>query len=141
MPSVRVLICGVVLLMLSQGCVVYTQPASVAAQPVVTGPGVEAIEVEPPPADRVYVYDPGFPPGCYFYDGYYWYDGYRYPHDVFVNDYVVANVREHRFIDVEENRRTGARIEVEHRQQYAQNHGIRRGPAEHRGGEEHEHGR
>lgn len=108
--------------LLTTGCVVYEQPRPatvVVAQPVVTGPGVEVIEVEPAPAERVYIYEPGYPPGVYFCDDYYWYNGYRYPHDVFVNQYVVVNVRENRYIDVEENRRVGQQIEVQHRQQYA----------------------
>jgi hypothetical protein len=115
------------------GCVVYVpqpQPTSVAVdQPVITDPGVVAIDVEPPPDDRVYVYDPGFPPGVYFYNDYYWYNGYRYPHDVFINRYVTVNVRENRFINVDENRRLGQRIEVEHRQDFAANHGVHRGHA------------
>lgn len=115
----------------TSGCIVYEQPqpAPVVEQPVVTGPGVVLIEVEPAPADRVYVYDPGFPPGVYFYNDYYWYNGYRYPHDVFINQYVTVNVREHRFVDVAANRRAGQQIEAQHRQEFAANHGVRRGHA------------
>jgi hypothetical protein len=126
---------------LTAGCIVYVPagsqqdaPPPVVEEPVVTGPGVVLIDVEPPPEERVYVYDPGFPPGVYFYGDYYWYNGYRYPRDVFVDRYVAVNVRENRFIDVEENRRMGQRIEVQHRQDYAANRGIHRGqtPAIHR---------
>jgi hypothetical protein len=106
------------------------QPEVVVAAPVVAGPvfeapGVEVIEVEPPPVERVYVYDPGYPPGCYFYNDYYWYGGYRYPHDVFINRYVRVNVRENRFSNVEENRRQGQQIEARHRAEFAENHGVR----------------
>jgi hypothetical protein len=100
-------------------------PAVVVAGPVFQAPGVEIITVEPDPVERVYVYDPGYPPGCYFYSGFYWYGGYRYPHDVFIDRYVTVNVRENRFINVEENRRAGVRIEEQHRVEFAQNHGVR----------------
>jgi hypothetical protein len=108
------------------------QPEVVVAGPVVAGPGfeapgVEVIDVEPAPEERVYVYDPGYPPGCYFYNGFYWYGGYRYPHDVFINRYVTVNVRERRFINVEENRRQGVQIEARHRTEFAQNHGVPQG--------------
>lgn len=115
--------------LLTAGCVVYEQPRPVAVveQPVVVGPGVEVIEVEPAPADRVYVYEEGYPPGVYFCNGFYWYNGYRYQHDVFVDRVVTVNIRENRYIDVEENRRAGQQIEIQHRQEYAVNHGQRPG--------------
>lgn len=116
------------------GCVVRTyepyRPVreTVVAEPVVEGPvidapGVEVVQVEPPPEERVYVYDPGYPPGVYFYNNYYWYGGYRYPRDVFINRYVAVNVREHRYINVEENRRLGRQIEIRHRTEFAANRG------------------
>jgi hypothetical protein len=105
---------------LMTGCIVYTRPVPA---PVVTeasaDPGVEVVEVEPAPDERIYVYDPGFPPGCYMVGGYYWYNGSRYDHDVFVNRYVVVNIREGRYTNADENRRAGARIEVQHREAYA----------------------
>jgi hypothetical protein len=101
------------------------EPEVVVAGPVFEAPGVEIIDVEPAPYDRVYVYDPGYPPGCYFYGGFYWYGGYRYPHDVFIQRYVTVNVRENRYINVEENRRSGMRIEEQHRVEFARNHGVR----------------
>lgn len=117
---------------LTAGCVVrsyepYPRPreAVVVSGPVVDGPGVEVIEVEPPPAERVYIYDPGYPPGVYFCDGFYWYGGYRYEREVFVNRIVVVNVRERRYVNVEENRRYGARIEVRQRQEFAARHNAR----------------
>lgn len=118
------------------GCVVqYQQPtAEVEAEPVgpvVTGPGVEVIQDEPAPAERVYVYDPGFPPGVYYYNNYYWYGGYRYERDVFVTRYVNVNVRENRYVNVTENRRVGQRIEQQHRVQYAQHGGVPQGRAAH----------
>lgn len=93
--------------------------------PVLEGPGVVAIDVEPAPDERVYVYDAGFPPGVYLVGGYYWYGGYRYDHDVFVNGYVAANIREHRYADVAENRRAGVVIEQQHRAEFAKTGGKR----------------
>lgn len=116
---------------LSAGCVVrsyepYPPPrAVVVAEPPYYGPGVEVIDVEPAPADRVYIYDPGYPPGVYFCDGFYWYGGYRYERDVFINRVVVVNVREHRYVNVEENRRYGARVELRQRQEFAARHDPR----------------
>jgi len=98
--------------------------AQVVAGPVFTAPGVEVIQVEPDPSYRVYMYDPGYPPGAYFYGDYYWYNGYRYPHDVFINRYVTENIRENRFINVEENRRAGRRMEAHHRNEFAKTHGV-----------------
>jgi hypothetical protein len=87
--------------------------------PVVVDPTVVLIDVEPAPAYRVYVYDPGFPPGAYFYGGFYYYGRYRYPHDVFIHSYVEVNVRQHRFMDARENRDRSAAIEAQHRREYA----------------------
>jgi hypothetical protein len=108
------------------GCTVYETaptpppPAPVAYYdgPVVQGDGVYVIEEEPAPEYRVYVYDPGYPPGTYYYNGFYYYGGYRYEHDVFVNRYVVVNVRENRYANVEENRRAGAAVAQQQRVQY-----------------------
>jgi len=91
----------------------------------VDDPSVVLIDVEPAPPDRVYVYDPGFPPGTYFYGGFYYYGGYRYPHDVFINRYIVVNVRERRYANVEENRRAATPIIEQHRAQYARTAGRR----------------
>src|ERR1039458_8832793 len=128
-------ICGS-LTVIGAGCTVNFAPVPVSSDPapeavdagsgpVVEGPGVEVVTVEPDPAVRVYVYDPGYPPGAYFYNGYYWYGGYRYQHDVFINQYVVVNVREHRFADAAENRQRAMVAERAHRREFAQNHGVR----------------
>jgi hypothetical protein len=105
--------------------VAQTDVAVEASGPVIEGPGVVAIDVEPDPADRVYVYDVGFPPGTYLYNGFYWYGGYRYDHDVFLNSYVAVNVREHRFADVSENRRVGNGIEARHAADFKRTGGKR----------------
>lgn len=133
---------------LSAGCTVYREPAPANSYgstydqpadegPVVDGPGVVVIETEPPPAERVYVYDPGYPPGVYFYNNYYWYNGYRYDRDVFRDRYVERNIREHRYEDARQNREEGHRFEEQHRQEYARTGGVRaqrdNSPA-HRGG-------
>jgi hypothetical protein len=128
-------ICGS-LTVIGAGCTVNFAPVPVSSDPapevvdagsgpVVEGPGVEVVTVEPDPALREYVYDPGYPPGAYFYDGYYWYGGYRYPHDVFINQYVAVNVREHRFADAAENRQRAMVAERDNRREFAQNHGVR----------------
>ncbi len=96
---------------------------------VIEAPGVTAIDVEPDPAQRVYVYDEGYPPGTYVYDNYYYYGGYRYPRDVFVNRYVQENIRRHRYVNVEENRREGQRLEQRHREEFSKTHGMRQRPA------------
>jgi hypothetical protein len=131
--------CGL-MTVLSVGCEVrYREPvAEVSVEtpapevevggPVIEGPGVEVITVEPDPVERVYVYEPGYPPGTYFYGGFYWYDGYRYSHDVFIHRYVDVNIRERRFIDVEANRRRGVVIERSHRDEFARGHGRRVAP-------------
>ena len=119
--------------MLSAGCTVYTQPGpppppaeyEVSEGPVIEGPGVAVIEVEPAPVERVYIYDPGYPPGTYYCNGYYYYGGYRYERDVFVHRYVEVNVREHRYADARENREAGRRIEESHRAEYARTGGTR----------------
>lgn len=111
-----------------RGGVVVGSSDAVADEPqgeVVSGPGVEAIDVEPDPAQRVYVYDEGYPPGTYVYDNYYYYGGYRYPRDVFVNHYVQDNIRQHRFANKDDNRRQGAQIEQRNRTEFAQTHGVR----------------
>jgi hypothetical protein len=135
----------------SAGCIVETQapppgpppgPVVVAEAdaPLVQDPGVVEIDVEPPPDQRQYVYDPGYPPGTYFYGGYYYYGRYRYPHDVFVNRYVAGNVRDRRYANVDENRRAGAPIEAQHRANYARNGGHPQ-PAQQHGDDHHDQGR
>jgi hypothetical protein len=104
-------------------------PVVVVDGPVIVDPSVVVIDVEPDPTYRVYVYDPGFPPGAYFYGGFYYYGGYRYPHDVFINRYVVVNVREHRFADAHENRERSMVIEAQHRRDY-QAHNAHGHPAD-----------
>jgi hypothetical protein len=126
MPKLMSKVVAVSLLgVLGTGCVVYERPRPVAvvAEPVVVEPGVEVIEVEPAPEERVYVYEVGYPPGCYVYGGFYYYGGHRYEHDVFVNRVVTVNIRENRYVNVEENRRSGVQIEAQHRQAFAVNHG------------------
>jgi hypothetical protein len=131
-PLIVVTVAG----LLSTGCIVVPtyEPvpppppppqAEVVAGPVIEAPGVVLVDVEPPPEERVYVYDPGFPPGVYFYDNYYWYGGYRYPHDVFINQYVTRNVRENRYTRVDENRRQGYQMEARQRADFARTRGIR----------------
>ena len=91
-------------LALMGGCTVYqSSPPPPPSSPVVDG-GVVIVD-EPPPEERVYYYDPGYPPGTYYYNGYYYYGGYRYERDVFVTRYVNVNVRENRYVNVEDNRR------------------------------------
>ncbi len=105
---------------LMSGCIVYTQPAPApVVREVAADPGPDVVLVEPAPEERIYVYDPGYPPGCYMVGGFYWYNGSRYDHDVFVNRYVTVNIREGRYTNPEENRRVGAKIEVQHREEYA----------------------
>ncbi len=91
--------------------------------PVIDGPGVVVVEQEPPPVQRVYIYDEGYPPGCYVYGGFVYYGGYRYERDVFVNRYVTVNIREHRYVNVAENRRVGHDFEVRHREEFARTGG------------------
>ena len=79
---------------------------------------VFVVDVEPPPQERVYIYDEGFPPGVYLYGGFYYYGGYRYHRDIFIDRYVSINIRERRFIDVERNRRLGHEIEERHRAEF-----------------------
>jgi hypothetical protein len=96
---------------------------------VIEGPGVEYIDVEPDPVQRVYVYDEGYPPGTYVYNNYYYYGGYRYPRDVFVNRYVQENVRQRRYIDRDENRREGQRVEQSQRSEFTKTRGVHQRPA------------
>lgn len=127
---------------LTTGCTVhtYSRPVVVERRPVVVEerhvvtadvavepetPVIEAapgdvlrIDVEPAPAERVYVYDEGYPPGCYLYGGFIYYGGYRYHREVFVERYVRVNIREHRYVNVVENRRAGHVIEERHRTEY-----------------------
>jgi hypothetical protein len=135
----------------ASGCIVESQapppgppPGPVvvadADAPLVQDPSVVQIDVEPPPDQRQYIYDPGYPPGTYFYGGYYYYGRYRYPHDVFVNRYVAVNVRDHRYANVDENRRAGVPIEAQHRADYARTAGHPQ-PAQQHADEHHDQGR
>ena len=101
--------CGATSL-LSAGCVIRESP-----------PPREVVVVEePPPVERVYIYEEGYPPGAYRCGDYYWYGGHRYERDVFVTQVVNVNIRERRYVNVEENRRVGHEIEHEHVVQYHQ---------------------
>jgi hypothetical protein len=110
------------------GVTVEAAPVVVEA-PVVAG-GV-AIDVEPPPDERVYVYDAGFPPGVYLDGGFYWYGGFRYPQDVFINGYVATNLRGGLYANVAENRRAGVAIEAQHRATFTKTGGKRAPAAAH----------
>ncbi|MBI3820328.1 MAG: hypothetical protein HY286_16680 [Planctomycetes bacterium] len=101
--------------------VVVAQP--VYEVPVFTGPGVEIIEIEPAPVERVYIYERGFPPGCYLYNNYYWYNGYRYEHDVFIERHVTVNIRENRYVNVQENKSKIVQIRKEHEDTFAKTGG------------------
>ncbi|HET6248859.1 MAG TPA: hypothetical protein VFE47_14270 [Tepidisphaeraceae bacterium] len=125
--------------LITAGCEVRSEPATVGVSAgvstdatldepqgeVVSGPGVEEVDVEPDPSQRVYIYDEGYPPGTYSYNGYYYYGGYRYPRDIFVNRYVQENIRQHKFIDKDQNRKRGEQIEQRHRTEYAKTKGVR----------------
>jgi hypothetical protein len=93
--------------------------------PVFQDPGVTVVTDEPPPDQRNYVYDEGYPPGCYLYGGFYYYDGYRYPHDEFVNRYVNVNIQQHRYVNVTENRQQGATIVERQKAEYQKTGGHR----------------
>jgi hypothetical protein len=139
---------GISLACYCTGCTVHTSGVGLSVEtpsvevdtPVIEGAGVFAIDVEPPPAERVYVYDEGFPPGVYLYDNFYYYNGYRYDHDVFVNRFVKANIANRRYVNVEENRRLGGQIEEKQKADFQKTGGkhpakeARPGdkPAEHR---------
>ena len=94
----------------------YYGPAPVVV--VAPAPGQEVEVVEPPPDDRVYIYDAGYPPGCYLYGGFYFYEDHRYTRDVFVRNIVTVNIRENRYVNVAENRRVGEQIKVQHATEY-----------------------
>jgi hypothetical protein len=106
------------------------EDTSLSDGPVVDDPGVVVVDEEPPPPERQYIYDPGYPPGTYFYGGYYYYGRYRYPHDVFVHRYVDVNVHQHRYVDVNRNRHMGAAMVQRQRADYART-GGRHTPAGH----------
>jgi hypothetical protein len=132
---------------ISAGCEVHSGPDRVAVSggadvsveepqgAVVQGPGVEEVDVDPDPAQRTYIYDEGYPPGTYTYNGYYYYGGYRYPHDVFVNQYVQENIRQHRYVDAGDNRKQGLQIEQRNRTEFAQTHGVRKNRPAAQGGQ------
>ena len=103
-------VCGS-LALLSAGCIIREGPPP--RQVVV-------VEEEPPPAERVYIYEEGYPPGAYRYGDYYYYEGRRYERDVFITRVVNVNIRERRYINVEENRRISREVEYEHVVQYQQ---------------------
>ncbi len=98
------------LLLSGVGCTVQFPASQASVQPAadsgpeVQAPGVVVFNDAPPVAERVYVYDPGYPPGTYFYNGGYVYNGYYYPHDVYVNRVVAMNVRQNRYTNVTQNR-------------------------------------
>jgi hypothetical protein len=73
---------------------------------------------EPPPTERVYIYERGYPPGAYRHGEEVWYEGRSYHHDVFVKNVVNVNIHENRYVNVEENRRTGRTIEQRHVETY-----------------------
>ena len=104
--------CGA-LSLLSVGCVIHESPPP---RHVIVER--EVVEVEPPPAERIYIYEVGYPPGTYRCGDYYYCGGHRYEHDVFVTRVVNVNIHEHRYVNVEENRRTAHEIEHEHMVQY-----------------------
>jgi hypothetical protein len=132
-------------LLILGGCVISARPAVVEVSapvvaveapvvdvepvaPVIEGPGVEVIAVEPAIEVRQYVYDPGFPPGVYLVGGFYYYGGHRYAHDVFINRVVHENIRLHRYENRAENLRRGRAIEARHRESFSHNHGARPAP-------------
>ena len=94
--------------LLSAGCVIHDSPP----------PRQVVVIEEPPPAERVYIYEVGYPPGTYRCGDYYYYSGQRYEREVFVTRVVNVNIHEHRYINVEENRRVSHEIEHEHVVQY-----------------------
>jgi len=132
-------VCCGLLALFSFGCTiegrggVVVESPSVEVDPPVIDVDIPAlvVDVEPPIEQRVYVYDEGFPPGVYLYGGFYYYGGHRYEHDVFVTRYVQENIRRHKFVNVEENRRVGHEREVKHREEFARTKGVRH-PAEHK---------
>jgi hypothetical protein len=83
----------------------------------------EVVEVQPAPVERVYVYEAGYPPGTYLYDGYYYYGRHRYERNVFITKVVNVNIQKNRYVNVTENRRTGQQIEQKHRTEYTKNGG------------------
>jgi hypothetical protein len=78
-------------------------PSAMTVSDAVAAGGV-AVTVEPPIELQVLVFDPGFPPGCYVYEGYYYYRGYRFEQAAF-RRYAERNLREHRFVHPETNRK------------------------------------
>jgi hypothetical protein len=116
----------------SIGCVVHEhrEPRYVEREVVVEGPGVTVIEVEPPPPQRIYIYERGYPPGCYMYGGYVYYGQRRYERTVFVNRVVTVNVQRNVYVNVNENRRVGQQVERTHQVEF-QRTGGRVSPAAH----------
>lgn len=97
---------------------------AVDAPPLIAvGVGVEVIDIEPPPVERVYVVEAGYPPGVYLYNNFYYYGGHRYAHDVFVDRVVHVNIEKHLYVNVEENRRISERARVAHEKQFAETKG------------------
>jgi hypothetical protein len=115
------------------GCTIRTYPQPYGQQaydaPLVDGPGVAPIDAPPPPDQCVYVYDPGYPPGTYYYGGNYYYGGYRYQQDVFVTRVVNVNVHENRYVNVADNRRASLQTQARQPAPYARPGGVRRADA------------
>jgi hypothetical protein len=139
--AVAAAVCGS-MAFFSAGCELAVHPAHVAVEtpsvavegpavdvepqgPLIEGPEAQVVDVEPPPAEREYVYDPGFPPGVYLSGGFYYYGGHRYDRNVFINRVVEANRREHRYVNAGENRRLGERMAARHREVYKRTGGRR----------------
>ena len=112
---------GVAILLagLSAGCIVTAEPVA---------PSVE-VAAEPPPDQRVYIYDPGYPPGCYYYGDDVYYEGRAYRRDVFVSHVVNVNIRENRYVNAEQNRRSANTYVTRDTVHYQNNHPNYRGPA------------
>jgi hypothetical protein len=112
---------------LSVGCVV--RPIEVVrAEPAPSMPVGEVIIVEPMPVERVYIYDRGYPPGTYVWNGYYYYGGYRYERNVFVQRVVNVNIQKNVYVNVVDNRQRGRQIEETHRRDFENHHGSGPGP-------------
>ena len=106
--------CGT-LSLLSAGCIIREGPPP--REVVVER---EVVVDEPPPVERVYIYEEGYPPGSYRCGDYYYYGGYRYERNVFITKVVNVNIHEHRYVNVVENRRVSHEIEHQHVVQYQQ---------------------
>ncbi|HEY8667937.1 MAG TPA: hypothetical protein VIL86_14835 [Tepidisphaeraceae bacterium] len=92
----------------------------------------EVVVDEPPPVERVYIVDRGYPPGCYEYGGTIWYEGRRYRREVFVTKVVNVNIQRSRYTNVTENRNVVNNVKVQHQQQYEAARRSQPAPAENR---------